>query len=81
MDVHEALRAICSTGEGYCWYCDRKLPEEEEAISTGWDVRRIEGERVASIILVCPVCGKLKTELGEEGLLRNLALRMERLTC
>ncbi len=81
MDAHEALRAICSTGEGYCWYCDRKLPEEEEAISTGWDVRRIEGERVASIILVCPACGKLKAELGEEGLLRNLALRMERLTC
>jgi hypothetical protein len=81
MDVNEALRAICSTGEGYCWYCDRKLPEEEEAVGAGWDVRRIEGERVASIILVCPSCDKLKAELGEEGLLRNLALRTERLTC
>jgi hypothetical protein len=81
MDVIEALRAICSTGEGYCWYCDRKLPGEEEAVGTGWDVKRIEGERVASIILVCPTCGKLKAELGEEGLLRDLALRMERITC
>ncbi len=81
MDVHEALRAICTTGEGYCWYCDRKLPEEEEAISTGWDVKRIEGERVASIILVCPTCGRLKAELGEEGFLRDLALKTERLTC
>ena len=81
MDVHEALRAICSTGEGYCWYCDRKLPGENEAINTGWDVRRVEGERVASIILVCPFCRKLKAELGEEGLLRDLALRMERITC
>lgn len=81
MDVNEALRAICSTGEGYCWYCDRKLPGEKEATGTGWDVRRVEGERVASIILVCPSCGKLKAELGEEGLLRDLALRLERLTC
>jgi hypothetical protein len=81
MDVHEALRAICTTGEGYCWYCDRKLPEEEEAISTGWDVKRIEGERVASIILVCPTCRKLRAELGEEGFLRDLALKTERLTC
>ena len=81
MDVHEALRAICSTREGYCWYCDRKLPGEEEAISTGWDVQRIEGERVASIILLCPSCGKLRAERGEEGLLRYLALRMERITC
>lgn len=81
MDVKEALRAICSTGEGYCWYCDRKLPEEEEAIRTGWDVRRIEGERVASIILVCPSCGKRKAEVGEEALLRDLALRSARLSC
>ena len=81
MDVHEALRAICSTGEGYCWYCDRKLPVEEEAISTGWDVQRIEGEGVASIILLCPSCGKLRAERGEEGLLRHFALRMERIPC
>ncbi len=81
MDVHEALRAICSTGEGCCWYCDSRLPEAEEAISTGWDVRRLEGERVASIILVCPTCGRLKAELGEEELLRDLALKAPRLTC
>ncbi len=73
MDVHDALRAICSTNEGYCWYCDRKLPAAEEAISTGWEVKRIEGERVASIILICPGCRRLKAELGEEGLLRNLS--------
>lgn len=81
MDVHEALRAIGTTGEGCCWYCDRKLPEAEEAIRLGWDVKRVEGERVASIILVCPSCGKLKEELGEEGLLRNLAFKAPRLTC
>ena len=81
MDVHEALRAICSTGEGCCWYCDHKLPDAEEAIITGWDVKRLEGERVASIILVCPSCGRLKAELGEEGLLRDLALRAARLRC
>lgn len=81
MDVHEALRAICTTGEGCCWYCDRKLPGAEEAIRTGWDVKRLEGERVASIILVCPRCGRLKAELGEEELLRGLALRTARLRC
>lgn len=81
MDVHEALRAIGSTGGGCCWYCDRKLPDAEEAIRAGWDVRRVEGERVANIILVCPSCEKLKAELGEEGLLRSLAFRTVRLTC
>lgn len=81
MDVHEALRAIGSTGEGCCWYCDCRLPEAEEAIRAGWDVKRIEGERVASIILVCPSCQKLKSELGEEGLLRNLAFKATHLTC
>ena len=81
MDVNEALRAICSTGEGYCWYCDGKLPQEDEAVRTGWDVRRIEGERVARVILVCPACRKLQAEQGEEGLLRDLALKMERMTC
>ena len=35
MDVREALVAICSTNEGYCWYCDHKLPAAEEAIGTG----------------------------------------------
>jgi len=81
MDAHEALRAICSTGEGYCWFCDHKLPGEEEAIRTGWDVKRIEGERVASIILVCPSCAKQRSEQGEDGLLRSLAVRAERITC
>lgn len=81
MDVHEALRAISTTGEGCCWYCDRKLPEADEAIRTGWDVRRIEGERVVSIILVCPDCSRLRTELGEEGFLRTLSLRTTSLIC
>ena len=55
-DVHAALHAICSTGKGRCWYCDRRLPHVEQALSTHWDVQRVEGERVASIILVCPRC-------------------------
>lgn len=81
MHVHEALRAICSTGEGCCWYCDRKLPEAEEAIETGWDVQRVNGERVASIILVCPSCLRQKAELGEEEFLRLLSLRVCNATC
>ncbi len=82
MNVPEALRAICTTGEGYCWYCDHSLPAEaEEAISTGWDVKRLEGERVASIILVCPECTREKVELGEEGFLRNLSMRVCNSTC
>jgi hypothetical protein len=56
LDVHEALHAICSTGKGRCWYCDHRLPRAEEAVRKGWDVQRVEGERVASIILVCPRC-------------------------
>ncbi len=76
MNVAEALRAICTTGVGYCWYCDHRLPSEaDEAIGTGWDVKRLEGERVASIILVCPECTREKTELGKEGFSRNLFLR------
>jgi len=55
-DVRAALHAICSTGKGRCWYCDRRLPRVEQALSTHWDVQRIEGERIASIILVCPRC-------------------------
>jgi hypothetical protein len=82
MDVSEALRAICTTGEGYCWYCDQRLPgDADEAIGTGWDVKRVEGERVASIILVCPECTREKTELGEEGFLKNLSMRMCNSTC
>lgn len=56
LDVHDALHAICSTGKGRCWYCDMALPRVEEAIHHGWDVQRIEGACVASIILVCPLC-------------------------
>jgi hypothetical protein len=56
LDVHGALHAICATGKGRCWYCDLRLPRVEEAVGTGWDVQRVEGERVASIILVCPRC-------------------------
>lgn len=81
MNVQEALRAICSTNDGYCWYCDQRLPAAEEAISTGWDVQRIPHERVASIILVCPECQREKRELGEEGFLRNLSLRVCNSTC
>jgi len=82
MDVAEALRAICTTGEGCCWYCDQRLPSQpEEAIGAGWDVQRLHGERVASIILVCPECAREKTELGEEGFLRNLSMRVCNSTC
>jgi len=76
MNVSEALRAICTTGEGCCWYCDSHLPAEDQAISTGWDVQRVAGERVASIILVCPDCQRQKLELGEEAFLRNLSQRL-----
>ncbi len=61
LDVDDALHAICSTGKGRCWFCDRRLPHVQEAVHTGWDVQRVEGERVASIILVCPRC-QLKPE-------------------
>lgn len=82
MNVHDALRAICTTNEGYCWYCDQKLPcDAEEAIRTAWDVRRLQEERVASIILVCPECQREKLELGEEGFLRNLSMRVCNTTC
>jgi hypothetical protein len=33
-----------------------RLPRVEEAVGAGWDVQRVEGGRVASIILVCPRC-------------------------
>ena len=56
LDVNAALYAIGSTGKGRCWHCDRRLPRAEEAVRAGWDVQRIEGQRVASIILVCPRC-------------------------
>ena len=81
MNVQEALEAICSTHEGYCWYCDRRLPVAEEAITSGWDVKRLEGERVASIVVVCPTCRTQKAELGEEEFLRHLSLRVCNATC
>jgi hypothetical protein len=81
MNVPDALRAIGTTGEGCCWYCDRQLPTTEEAIDTGWDVQRLNGDRVASIILVCPTCQREKQELGEEGFLHNLMLRVCNSTC
>jgi hypothetical protein len=70
-DVHAALHAICSTGKGRCWHCDRKLPAAEEAIDVGWQVQRVEGERVASIILVCPKCRRKRPEPGASEFLRN----------
>ncbi|MBZ5515562.1 MAG: DUF4606 domain-containing protein [Acidobacteriia bacterium] len=81
MNVPEALHAIAETGDGYCWYCDRSLPAAAEAVQGGWDVQRLPGERVASIILVCPACQREKEELGEEGFLRNLSLRVCNSTC
>ncbi len=81
MDVHSALHAISSTGKGCCWYCELKLPRAEAAIDAGWDVQRVEGERVANIILVCPACLDEKRELGEEVFLRNLSLRVCNATC
>ena len=76
LDVHAALYAICSTGKGRCWHCDRKLPAAEEAIDVGWHVQRMEGERVASIILVCPKCRRKRSEPGEREFLRNLFPRV-----
>ena len=63
LDVTDALHAIGSTGKGRCWYCDSRLPHAEEAVRRGWDVQRVEGERVASIILICPRCQLQPEEL------------------
>ena len=73
LDVHGALYAICSTGRGRCWHCDRKLPAAEPAIDAGWDVQRVEGKRVASIILVCPKCRRKRGEVGDKGFLPHLS--------
>ena len=81
LNVREALQAIGSTSKGRCWYCDLKLPRAEAAVGAGWDVQRLNGERVASIILVCPMCRRDKGELGEEEFLRNLSLRVCNATC
>ena len=72
LDVNGALHAICSTGRGRCWHCDRKLPGAEEAINAGWYVQRVDGQRVASIILVCPKSRRKRAESGRRQFLRNL---------
>lgn len=74
LNVRDALHAICSTGKGRCWFCDRRLPALPEALRSGWDVQRIEGERVASIILVCPRCQR--NPEGREFPARSLAAGM-----
>jgi hypothetical protein len=73
LDVHGALYAICSTGRGHCWHCDRKLPAAEEAIEAGWHVQRVKGVRVASIILVCPKCRRKRAGVADRGLLPSLS--------
>jgi len=73
LDVNAALYAICSTGRGRCWHCDRKLPSTEKAIESGWDVQSVEGERVASIILVCPKCQRKRAKVGQKQFLSNLS--------
>jgi hypothetical protein len=73
LDVNAALYAIGSTGRGRCWHCDRKLPTAEEAIDAGWHVQCVEGERVASIILVCPKCRRKRANAGEEEFLHKLS--------
>ena len=76
LDVNAALDAICATGLGRCWHCDRKLPAAEEAIDVGWHVQRVEGERVASIILICPACRGKRPELGGRESLGNFLPRV-----
>jgi Zn finger protein HypA/HybF involved in hydrogenase expression len=73
LDVNAALYAICSTGKGRCWHCDQKLPAAEEAIDVGWHVQRVEGERVASIILICPKCRRKRAKVSEKRFLPNLS--------
>lgn len=72
VNVREALEAICAYGKGRCWYCDGKLPSARKAIRDGWDVQRIDGQPVASIILVCPPCLRERQEVGEKELLNRL---------
>ena len=73
LDVHAALYAIGSTGRGRCWHCDRRLPPVEEAIGAGWHVQRVPGQRVASIILICPKCRRKRTKAGKEEFVSNLS--------
>ena len=72
-NVEEALNAICAHGKGRCWYCDARLPSAKRAIRTGWDVRRVEEQPVASIILVCPSCSA-KGRRRRTSLQRGFAL-------
>ncbi len=81
MNVHEALRAICTTGKGRCWYCDARLPAGDQAIRAGWDVQRLDDHPVPSVILVCPTCLRLKIELGDEEFLRTLPHRLSGVPC
>ncbi len=69
MNTTEALQAICGTGKGRCWHCDRKLPRAQVAIKRGWDVQRMFDHPVPSIILVCPACLRKSPEIrGRESL-------------
>jgi hypothetical protein len=81
MNVREALAAISTTGKGRCWYCDLRLPKEDEAYEKGWDVQRVHDHAVPSIILVCPSCLRLKADLGEEALVQTIARRATTLAC
>ncbi len=82
MNVPEALHAIATTGDGCCWYCDCHLPRRgAKAVKDGWDVQRIPGDHVASIILVCPACRRDKQELGEKAFLESLSMRVCNTTC
>ncbi len=72
LNVNAALYAISSTGRGRCWHCDRKVPPPEEAILGGWDVQSLEGERVASIILVCPKCQRKQAKASQKQFVPNL---------
>jgi Zn finger protein HypA/HybF involved in hydrogenase expression len=73
LDVRAALDAISSTGRGRCWHCERKLPPAEEAVDAGWHVQRVQGARVASIILVCPKCRRKRAKVSEEDVLRSFS--------
>jgi hypothetical protein len=74
LNVADALHAICSTGKGRCWFCDHRLPRLQEALRAGWDVQRIEGARVATIILICPRCQPKPENLKSPE--RTLAARL-----
>jgi hypothetical protein len=66
-NVHEALKAICTTGKGRCWHCDLKLPKARRAIGDGWDVQRLQDYPIASIILVCPACLKSQAQTSDHN--------------